>query len=146
MFWTTHDHQGLYATQLYFELQQYCAVRQCKAGFRQALWMPYVSNIRNPRLMKALRASVVSNPRCTLLENTEVTGFDVREGHVQSVNASSDGNIHKLQAAHFVVTAGAWTGRLLAEAGLPQLPVVPVKGQMVLYQAEKPLGADTNSS
>jgi len=110
-----------------------------RAGFRQALWMPYVSNIRNPRLMKALRASVVSNPRCTLLENTEVTGFDVREGHVQSVNASSDGNIHKLQAAHFVVTAGAWTGRLLAEAGLPQLPVVPVKGQMVLYQAEKPL-------
>lgn len=109
------------------------------AGFQQALWMPYISNIRNPRLMKALRASVLSNRRCQLLEQTEVSALVIEHAQVQAVTVSEGGRHRQLHAGEVVVTAGAWTGRLLAQAGLPALPVKPVKGEMLLYQPEHPL-------
>lgn len=110
-----------------------------QAGFQQALWMPYVSNIRNPRLMKALRASVINNTRCRLLEHTEVTGFDQQSGVIHAVNVNQQGRHQQLRASEIVVTAGAWSGQLLAEAGLTVLPIRPVKGQMLLYQPQTPL-------
>ena len=108
-------------------------------GFQQALWMPYVSNIRNPRLMKALRASVIGNAQSQLLEHTEVSGFDLQDGVVRVVNVNQQGRSLQLRAREVVVTAGAWSGQLLEKAGVTALRVKPVKGQMLLYQSSTPL-------
>ena len=102
------------------------------------LWMPDIANIRNPRLGQALLASLRKQPRVEILEHAELLRIDWTEtgGERQalSLKVSQRGQLLRLQAGHVVVAAGAWSGRLLAGAGAA-LPVVPVKGQMLLYEA-----------
>jgi len=42
------------------------------------------------------------------------------------------------EADQFCITAGAWTAKLLQKVGYA-LPIVPVRGQIVLYQTERTL-------
>jgi len=107
-------------------------------GFQQGLWMPDIANVRNPRLMKALRAAVQAHPRAELIEHCEVTGF-VAQGsesraQVTEVTTQVDGQRRSFQAEQYVMATGAWSADLLAPLGL-QVPIEPVKGQMLLYQA-----------
>lgn len=98
-------------------------------GFERALHMPGVANVRNPRLLKALRAALVQRTNVTVHEGSDVTGFIQQEGRVCGVRTVQG----ELRADHVVLAAGAWSGDLLATLGL-ELPVVPVKGQMILYK------------
>lgn len=106
--------------------------------FEHGLWMPDIANIRNPRLGRALLVSLRKQPRVEILEHAELLRIDWTEtgGERQalSLKVSQRGQLLRLRAGHVVVAAGAWTGRLLAGAGAA-LPVVPVKGQMLLYEA-----------
>ncbi len=107
--------------------------------FSEALWMPDVAQIRNPRLCQALRASLTTNPGARLREGLQVDGFEQRGGRVSGVLATHNGSNHavRLEAEAVIVCAGAWSGQLLATAGL-MLDVYPVKGQMLLYHFERP--------
>lgn len=109
------------------------------AGFERGLWMPDIANVRNPRLMKALRAAILANDGAQLIENCEVRGFTSTENGgvatVTGVEAQVDGQRRTFQAGQYVVTAGAWSGDLLRPMGI-QMPIEPVKGQMLLYKAE----------
>ena len=107
-------------------------------GYEQALWMPRVANIRNPRLLKALRHAVVMHPGATLTEHCEVLNFKRLNARLTEVVVRQDGLVAQLTADNFVLTAGSWSGVLLESSGV-NLPVAPVKGQMLLYRAEKPL-------
>ena len=98
-------------------------------GFRRALHMPEVANVRNPRLLRALQAALAESANVTLLENTEVSGFILQGGRVLGVNTSCG----ELRADRVVLASGAWSGELLTTLGLA-LPVEPVKGQMILYK------------
>lgn len=98
-------------------------------GYRHAVHMPGVANVRNPRLLKSLRAAVLREAGLTLHEDCPVTGF-LRDGErVVGVRCAAG----ELRADAVVVAAGAWSGELLASLGLA-LPVEPVKGQMILYK------------
>ena len=97
--------------------------------FSQALHMPGVANVRNPRLVKALRAALVQMPNVTLHEHCAVTGF-IREGERVCGVRTAAGEI---RADQVVVAAGAWSGELLRSLDIA-LPVEPVKGQMILYK------------
>lgn len=113
-------------------------------GAGHALWMPDVANIRNPRLLKALRASVVAYPGARLFENCEVTAIESAAGCVTGVAVNLKGRQLRMQADQYVVTAGAWSGKLLShlQAELPtpnKIEIGPVKGEMLLYQADSPL-------
>ncbi|MFB9866068.1 glycine oxidase ThiO [Vreelandella sulfidaeris] len=99
-----------------------------------ALWMPTLGSVRNPRLAKALKARLSAMAQVTLHEQCDVSGFVYQDGQVVGV-ASSQGS---LTAGQIVVCGGAWAGALLAQLGV-QLPVKPVKGQMIAYQAPKGL-------
>jgi len=105
--------------------------------FGHGLWMPDIANVRNPRLGQALLASLRSQPGVEILENTQLLGLTsgMVSGalQVRRLEVLRHGTRDHLQATQVVVAAGAWTGRLLAEAGLV-LPVAPVKGQMLLYE------------
>jgi len=105
------------------------AVPALGPGYSRALFMSGVANVRNPRLLESLREALSRMPNVTLEENRPVTGF-IREGErvVGVRTASGD-----LQADRVVLAAGAWSGELLASLGL-ELPVKPMKGQMILYK------------
>ncbi|WP_434696765.1 glycine oxidase ThiO [Pseudomonas sp. Z1-14] len=105
------------------------AVPVLGSGFSRAIHMADVANVRNPRLVKSLKAALQTMPNVTLHEHCEVSGF-IRDGERVSGVKSSAGEIRGDQV---VLAAGAWSGELLGTLGL-ELPVEPVKGQMILYK------------
>lgn len=105
------------------------AVPTLAKGFGRALRMADVANVRNPRLIKALRAALLQMSNVTLHEHCAVTGF-IREGERITGVQTRQGD---MQADQVVLTAGAWSGELMKTLGL-ELPVEPVKGQMILYK------------
>ncbi|GAA0790259.1 glycine oxidase ThiO [Marinobacterium sediminicola] len=99
-------------------------------GFESAIWMPEVASIRNPRLGQALRKSAQLNPNITLCEESEVIGFTTFGERVNGVKTAH--GEHK--ADEVILAGGAWSGQLLAQLGL-ELPVEPVRGQMMVFKA-----------
>lgn len=107
----------------------YDAVPALGAGYRRAIHMADVANVRNPRLVKSLKAALQALPNVRLEENREVLGF-VRDGQrIQGVRTHEG----EILGDRVVLTAGAWSGELLESLGIG-LPVEPVKGQMILYK------------
>jgi glycine oxidase len=107
----------------------HAAVPPLGPGFETAIHMPGVANVRNPRLVKALRAALARMPNVSIREHCAVSGFVVEHGVVCGVR-TGQGDI---QADRVVVAAGAWSGELLKSLDVA-LPVEPVKGQMILYK------------
>ncbi|QAX86972.1 glycine oxidase ThiO [Pseudomonas sp. DTU12.3] len=98
-------------------------------GFSRAIYMADVANVRNPRLVKSLKAALQALPNVTIHEQCEVSGFVREDERIVGVE-TSQGVINGDQV---VLTAGAWSGDLLKTLSLT-LPVEPVKGQMILYK------------
>lgn len=94
------------------------------------LWFPDVAQIRNPRLVKSLSAACQSLG-VELRASTPVSGITVRGSAVARVETEHGG----LEADRVVIASGAWSARLLVSLGM-ELPVRPVRGQMILYAAQ----------
>lgn len=109
----------------------YDAVPPLGPGFSHAVYMSGVANVRNPRLLKSLRAALARMPNVTLMENVGATGF-IREGE-RVIGVDTGAGTGKLHADRVVVAAGAWSGKLLSTLGL-ELPVKPMKGEMILFK------------
>ncbi|WP_338746002.1 glycine oxidase ThiO [Pseudomonas putida] len=107
----------------------YDAVPVLGPGFKRAIYMAGVANVRNPRLVKSLKAALLALPNVTLRENCQITGFVQQGGRVTGVQTAEG----VLAADEVVLSAGAWSGDLLRTLGL-ELPVEPVKGQMILFK------------
>jgi glycine oxidase len=107
----------------------YDAVPVLGAGFKRAIFMEGVANVRNPRLVKSLKASLLALPNVTLREHCQITGFSQHAGRITGVQTAEG----VLSADEVVLSAGAWSGDLLRTLGL-ELPVEPVKGQMILFK------------
>lgn len=105
------------------------AVPALGEGYSRAVYMADVANVRNPRLVKSLKAALLSMPHVDIREHCEVQGF-VREGERIIGVATASGEV---RGDRVVLTAGAWSGELLKTLGV-MLPVEPVKGQMILYK------------
>lgn len=98
-----------------------------------ALWLPAIAQLRNPRLLKALRRQLDANG-VTLREKTEVLNLTIRRAHAASVRTSR-GDIH---AGGYIVTAGSWSQSLL-DVQQKHTGFRPIRGQMLLLKAERPL-------
>ncbi len=109
--------------------QVHTAVPSLGDGFSSAVYMPGVANVRNPRLLQALRAALAKLPNVTIIEHCPVSGFINDGARVVGVQTAQG----EMRAEQVVVAAGAWSGRLLATLGL-ELPVKPMKGQMILFK------------
>lgn len=99
-------------------------------GFKQAIWMPDVAQVRNPRFGKALWQDLENRGIDIRMQQT-MTGLDISGDTVTGVITDKE-TVH---AKTVIVAAGAWSGELLAKTGF-DLPVEPVRGQMVLFKAE----------
>lgn len=105
------------------------AVPALGKGFSKAVFMPGVANVRNPRLLRALREALARMANVRIVEHCAVTGFMREDGRVLGVQTAQG----EIRAERVVVAAGAWSGELLATLGLA-LPVKPMKGQMILFK------------
>ncbi|MCP8688491.1 glycine oxidase ThiO [Marinobacterium sedimentorum] len=99
-------------------------------GHERALWMPEVASIRNPRLGKSLRRALEVNPRIELIEQAGDARLLLESERVCGVRTERG----EYRGGQTVLAAGAWTATLLAQLGI-ELPVEPVKGQMMLFKA-----------
>lgn len=105
------------------------AVPVLGGGYAQAIYMADVANVRNPRLVKSLKAALLALPNVTIYEQCDVSGFVLGDDRVVGVNTATG----QVLGDQVVLAAGAWSGQLLGTLGLG-LPVEPVKGQMILYK------------
>ena len=92
------------------------------------LWLPRVAQVRNPRLVKALRADL-QHRGVHLVEETRIERLLIRNGRVAGVTTANG----EIAGDRVLVCTGAWSGQLLQELGLA-LPVQPVLGQMILFR------------
>ena len=96
----------------------------------EALWMPRVGQVRNPRLVRALRRRL-GRLGVDIRTGDDVTGLLVAAGRCTGVRSASG----ESEADGVIVCAGAWSGGLLAD--LPAPPAIhPIRGQMLLFRAE----------
>lgn len=95
----------------------------------QGWWLPDIGQMRNPRLVKAARGSIIA-AGVNLIEDREVTGL-LDDGERISGVTTQAGNI---SAGQVIIAGGSWTAQLLSDLQ-PTLPITPVKGQMILFKA-----------
>ncbi|HXH71510.1 MAG TPA: glycine oxidase ThiO [Mariprofundaceae bacterium] len=99
-----------------------------KAAEGGLLW-PDVGQVRNPRLLQAVRVAMLQ-AGVELREGADVVGPLEENGRVCGVLLAGGG---RLQAEQVLLAAGSWSGELAGQFGL-KLPVEPVKGQIVLLK------------
>lgn len=95
-----------------------------------ALWMPDVAQMRNPRLVKAVRASI-EQLGVELHEHSPVQDLVVENGAITAIRLED----RVVPTTQLVVAGGAWSGEILKRLGL-ELAVTPVRGQMLLFRAQ----------
>lgn len=95
-----------------------------------ALWMSRVAQVRNPRLLQALRLALLRHG-VQILEQTAVTGWRSTPTRIDAVTTAQGA----IAADEFVLAAGAWSRELLGEQGA-DIPIKPVRGQIVLFKSE----------
>jgi glycine oxidase len=96
----------------------------------RCLWFPLIAQVRTPRLGQALKLSLLRH-RVRVEQHLEVTALVSDGTRVLGVETSRG----QRRADAVIVAGGAWSGTLLEALGVA-LPVVPVRGQMVLFGAE----------
>jgi glycine oxidase len=90
--------------------------------------LPDSAQLRNPRHLKALVAACRARG-VQFTEHTAAEAMDVQAGRLRQLHTSAG----ILRAAQYCFAAGAWTGQLLGQLGW-QLPIKPIRGQMVLLK------------
>ncbi|MBI3187300.1 MAG: glycine oxidase ThiO [Gammaproteobacteria bacterium] len=99
-------------------------------GINSAMWLPNIAQLRNPRLSKSVQGSL-QRRGITCLEDTEVSGLEIKSGRVQGVRAQNS----LYHANKVLIAGGAWSASLIKQiATAPQIQ--PVKGQMILFRGE----------
>ena len=97
-----------------------------------ALFLPNIAQVRNPRLLCALRQSVESlggvvTERCTVID------IVAKRARVESLLTNNG----SLSAGGYIVTAGAWSTGVLGRHAL-RLEIGPMRGQMLLFKFDAP--------
>lgn len=97
------------------------AIHQTASGERR--WLPSLAQVRNPRLCRALVARAVQR-QVQLHGDTAVLGWQRAGDRVVGLHSAAG----HLSCQHVILAAGAWSARLA------DVPVSPVKGQMLLLR------------
>ena len=97
-----------------------------------ALFLPNITQVRNPRLLHALKNQVLALGG-KIIEYCTVHGIKTTQQTVQSVITTS-GMVH---ADQYIVTAGAWSQEILGRHAL-NLDIRPARGQMLLFKFASP--------
>ena len=96
---------------------------------KQAIWMPDIAQVRNPRLLKAL-IKALDSLGVELREQSAVDQLIISDQQVMGVICGGQ----KIEASSVTIACGAWSHSLLKDY-LPSVVVEPVRGQMILFKA-----------
>lgn len=96
------------------------------------LLLPEVAQVRNPRLLQALRRRVEMLGG-TIVEQCEVQRFEPAGDRIGALHTSQG----RFAADAYVLAAGAWSKVLLGEHALT-LDIRPIRGQMLLFRFDAP--------
>ncbi len=99
----------------------------------KAIWyLPDECQIRNPRHLKALAAACRIR-QVQITEHVPVKHLETNDDEVRVI-----ANEQVFAAKQVCICSGAWTRLLMDEMEVPT-GILPIRGQMLLYHAEKPL-------
>lgn len=124
--WAEHYHMDLHTPD---QDQLHQLLPNLAAEYPDSLWLPDIANVRNPRLLQAVKQDLDRHGVVFILEE-KVTDFSREQNRIDGVIT----NERCLNADKTVICAGAWTGELAKIIGL-NLPIKPVNGQMILLDA-----------
>ena len=99
------------------------------ANVDAAIWMPDIAQMRNPRLIKALKGSL-QHRGIQYIEQAEAR-IDIDQGKVRGVTTAS----RRYHADKLIIAGGAWSHDIIQHYAKPPA-IEPVKGQMILFKAE----------
>jgi glycine oxidase len=97
---------------------------------KSAWYLPQTCQVRPPRLAQGL-LKVLEKGKAVLREGDEVRGFLKQGSRIIGVETDKG----KYEADQVLLAGGAWTGGLLDILGI-SLAMKPIRGQVVLFQAE----------
>ncbi len=92
------------------------------------IWLPQVAQVRNPRLIRSLRRAAELQG-VKFREQEEVTGFRVARNRAVAIETQRG----SFSAENFIVTAGAWSSRLLGKWA-QTVQIKPIRGQILLFK------------
>lgn len=96
---------------------------------QDALWLPGVAQVRNPRLARALTEACIAEG-VNIVTDTPIEALDIADRRVRGARTSAG----TLSAQACVIASGAWSQGLLGEwAG--EVDIHPVRGQILLFKA-----------
>ena len=98
----------------------------------KGLLLPEVAQVRNPRLLRALRAHVEMLGG-VILEHHEAQRFELAGERITGLQTSHG----KFEADAYIVAAGAWSKALLGEHALA-MDIRPIRGQILLFKFDAP--------
>jgi glycine oxidase len=98
----------------------------------EGLLLPEVAQVRNPRLLHALRKHVEMLGGI-IFEKHEVKKFEIAGDSVIALNTTQG----KFSADAYIVAAGAWSKTLLGEHAL-NMDIRPIRGQILLFKFDAP--------
>lgn len=99
------------------------------AGFR----LPQLAQVRNPRYLRALEASCRKRG-VEILSGRHICAAEFSDGGMIALRTESE----RFAANQFCFCTGAWTGTLTDSLRI-QIPIVPIRGQIVLLNCGSPL-------
>ncbi|MFZ5492805.1 MAG: glycine oxidase ThiO [Pseudomonadota bacterium] len=104
------------------------AAEPALAAAHGGILLPRVAQIRNPRLLRALRLSL-QHAGVAFEEHCEVLGFAIRSTRVVGLDTRHG----QRPVDQLLIAGGAWSGELLRGCGI-DLPIAPVRGQILALQ------------
>jgi len=110
------------------------ALHDCEpelGNYAEALWLPDIAQVRNPRLLKALRQALLLMG-VVVHEHLTVTALQYQEDRITGVTTQEKGSI---KAERVIITAGSWSAGLLKTVHTT-ITVHPVRGQMILFMTQ----------
>ncbi len=96
------------------------------------LLLPNIAQVRNPRLLLALRTRVAQLGG-KILEQHAVQHIEVMQQQVVALHTTQG----KISADNYIVTAGTWSKTLLGKHAL-DMNIRPIRGQMLLLKFDAP--------
>jgi glycine oxidase len=106
----------------------WCHAHHLAVEIRESsLWLPTISQVRNPRLLAAMREAIIAMGG-EILADCTVKGFKTNKGFITTALTTKGEH----DADIYIWSAGAWAGLPLAETA-PVPNIRPMRGQMLLY-------------